>query len=187
MIELLYGRHRGIGAAARAEQHRERGNSHSPCHGDEQCRLVLAVAITRFDDLRRQARQVAADPQRQRDVAEVLSDPAIHRAQRVIQCRGFADALAELCFQRGRQLIASGGEIGVPVRHRGPGDRRPDIHANVERVGRRSERLGFDFLHVLRCPRVDAPAVRFRGLAFEADVLFTDARCDGRRDIDDEP
>ena len=186
MIELL---HRGqcrVGTAARAEQHGKRGEAHAARERDEQRRLVLAVTVARLEHLRGQSRQVAADAQRERDVAEVLRDPAMHRPQRVLQRPGILHVLGQLCLERWAQRVPAAGEPGVPARECAPRNRRRHLDPDAQGVGHGRKRLGLELRDVLRCPRVDVPVVRDDFLALEMHVLFLDARCHGRRHIDQE-
>ena len=80
VIELIDGRHTPVHAAEGVEEHRKGGNSQLGQRGDEQCRLVLAVAESGAHDFVGGAGLIAAESQRDGDVANVLGYPAVHGA-----------------------------------------------------------------------------------------------------------
>ncbi len=187
VVELIDRRQRAIGVGARAQQQRVGCDAHPARQGDEQRRLVLAIAVFGVEHGGRLTRLIAADAERQRDVPDVLRHPAVHRAQRVLQRLGPGHELGELRVERGRDREAILGEPGVPARDVLPRGGAHHLDVGEHGVGRPGERLALDARHVLRRPHVHAPALRERHLRLEPQVSFLNARVIILRHVDDEP
>lgn len=185
VVERVRGRQVPFHPTTRREQHGIGPQPHPPGEGDEQRRLVLAVAVPGLEHGRGEAGHVAADAERERDVADVLRHPAVHGAERVLERRRPPDDARERRIERRRHDVAIPRQRAVPVRHIRPGERRGDRDELIDPVRIRRERLALDLRHFARRPRVDAAAFPLGGATGEREISLLDPRRQPHRKIHD--
>ncbi len=174
-----------LDAAARRQQHRIRLESHPLCEGDEQGRFVLAVAVAGLQHGGGEPRLEPADPERERDVAEILRHPAVHQAQRILQRPGGADEAGERRVERGSRHVAVARELAVPSGHVRPGSRLGDRDDLIDGVRVRGERLALHLGYLARRPDVNAPAADLGRTTPEGDIRLLDSHVERGGSVDD--
>src|SRR6188472_105278 len=96
MIELAKRWQGAINRAAAVEQNRIGPKTQRPRCSDEQRRLVLAVTVAGGQDLGRHPRLITTKTQGYRDVPDILRNPALQGAQRIVRRRSSFEQTAKL-------------------------------------------------------------------------------------------